>query len=320
MVMLDPWLVAGFLLAAWSVIANDSIQTLGTFLSSNAHRPWWVLWLFASSVLVVVLLYGWLTGDGDAAYGRLARFPEETRGPSWLYLIPPLTLLALTRFGIPVSTTFLILTVFAPANLPDMLLKTGIGYAIAIALGFAVYRWVVHHAEIRFFATSDQDTPAAWILAQWLATAFLWSQWLIQDLANLYVYLPRTVTPPMLGASLAVIVAVLAWVFAKRGGVIQGIVTRKVNTLDVRSATLIDLIYGLILLVFKEASDLPMSTTWVFIGLLAGRELALTWHHGHRQMHETVRHVGMDAARAGTGIVISVVLALALPWLAGRLA
>lgn len=31
--------IIGFLLAAYSIVANDAIQTLGTFLSSNAKRP-----------------------------------------------------------------------------------------------------------------------------------------------------------------------------------------------------------------------------------------------------------------------------------------
>ena len=34
----------GFGIAAYSAVANDSIQTLGTFIASNKHRPWWVLW------------------------------------------------------------------------------------------------------------------------------------------------------------------------------------------------------------------------------------------------------------------------------------
>lgn len=52
--------VAGFLLADYSIVANGAIQTLGAFLSSNQHRPWWLLWLFASTVLVAVLVYGWV--------------------------------------------------------------------------------------------------------------------------------------------------------------------------------------------------------------------------------------------------------------------
>ena len=31
----------GFLLAAYSVIANDSVQTLGTWLASNSQRFSW---------------------------------------------------------------------------------------------------------------------------------------------------------------------------------------------------------------------------------------------------------------------------------------
>ena len=38
------YMYVGFLLAAYSVIANDSIQTLGTFLASNkAHLKWYTL-------------------------------------------------------------------------------------------------------------------------------------------------------------------------------------------------------------------------------------------------------------------------------------
>ena len=66
----------GFVLAAYSIVANDAMQTLGTFISSNSHRPWWVLWAWAVSVLVAVLIWGWVAYDGDVSYGRLTKFPE----------------------------------------------------------------------------------------------------------------------------------------------------------------------------------------------------------------------------------------------------
>ena len=72
-------MVVGFLLAAYAVVANDSIQTLGTFLASNAQRPWWQLWIFASSILVAVLLYGWWVNSGDPAYGRLEEVSAALR-------------------------------------------------------------------------------------------------------------------------------------------------------------------------------------------------------------------------------------------------
>ena len=166
------------------MVANDAIQTLGTFLSSNAHRPWWLLWIFAGGVLVVVFVYGYLARDGDLSYGRLARIPEMLVF-EWWTLIPPLVILVLTRFGIPVSTTFLILIVFNPRGLESMFVKSMIGYAMAIAVGYLVYRLVMRGLERRFIETS-RDPPAAWwTVLQWGSTGFLWSMWLIQDLANI---------------------------------------------------------------------------------------------------------------------------------------
>ena len=50
----------------------------------------------------------------------------------------------------------------------------------------------------------------------------------------------------------------------------------KTGTRYARSATIINVIYAAVLYYFKELNDLPMSTTWVFVGLLCGRELAIS--------------------------------------------
>jgi hypothetical protein len=91
------WL--GFILASYSVVGNDVIQTLGTFLTSNEKRvQWWVLWLYAGSILAAVLIYGYV--QQDIAYGRLDKFtfPETY---AWYFLLPPLVLMTITRLGIP---------------------------------------------------------------------------------------------------------------------------------------------------------------------------------------------------------------------------
>ncbi|MEO1451028.1 MAG: hypothetical protein AAFV07_15975, partial [Bacteroidota bacterium] len=69
-------MMLGFCLAAYSVVGNDVIQTLGTFLTSNEKRPWWVLWLFAGGIMAVILILGYLgygefLGGNDVAYDRL---------------------------------------------------------------------------------------------------------------------------------------------------------------------------------------------------------------------------------------------------------
>ena len=68
--------VIGFLLAAYSVVANDSVQTLGTFIASNSQKfKWYYLWTAASLVLLFTLWYGWSLNGGDISYGRLNKIP-----------------------------------------------------------------------------------------------------------------------------------------------------------------------------------------------------------------------------------------------------
>lgn len=307
------FMIAGFMIAAYAIIANDAIQTLGTFLSSNSHRPWWILWIFASSIVLITLFYGWFVNGGDPAYGRLEKFPMPENGITLLYIIPPIVLLVLTRLGIPVSTTFLILAVFAAGNIEKMVFKSLLGYLVAFGAAVVMYYLVFRKMTEYFDRTQNEATPSYWIGLQWLSTGFLWSQWLIQDLANIFAYVPREVgIETMLLASLWLVI-LLAIIFRESGGAIQKIVTSKTGTVDIRAATIIDFMFGLILFVFKEMSNIPMSTTWVFLGLLAGREFAISFHMYSPSTKETAKLVASDAIKALLGLVISLVLAIVLP-------
>lgn len=313
---IDILMIIGFCLAAYSIVGNDVPQTLGTFISSNAHRPWWILWIYTSTILTVVLLYGWwVSGVGDASYGRLETIPFPKEGMTWLYVVPPLILLFLTRFGIPVSTTFLVLTIFSPSSLSAMLTKSMLGYAVAFVVAIIIYRFVVKSITIYFSKTRHHPPPRIWIAIQWVATGFLWSQWLIQDLANIFVYVPRVVPFWFMLFAITVFITLLGVVFYKRGGAIQNIIDTKTGVQDVRSATIIDFMYALILLVFKELSNIPMSTTWVFLGLLAGREFAMAMHLNEVNKYRTSRNVSKDAMKLMLGLAVSILLATALPWL-----
>ena len=96
-------MILGFALASYSVVGNDVIQTLGTFLSSNEDRPWWVLWLFAGGIMAVILIMGYLgvggfLGGDDVAFDRLdsiiKNVTENGEKPfseviSFWYVLPP---------------------------------------------------------------------------------------------------------------------------------------------------------------------------------------------------------------------------------------
>ncbi len=311
-------MTAGFAVASYSIVANDALQTLGTFLSSNSKRPWWVLWLYAVGILYAVLIFGWAVNGGDTSFGRLDKIPLP-QPFTWIYLVPPVVLLLLTRRGIPVSTTFLILTIFAPESLGAMMTKSLSGYAVAFLMAIALYYVIAELFERNFIATAHMPPPRHWVVLQWLSTGFLWSQWLIQDLANIFVYVPRQLSVGWLVFALSVIGGLHAYTFYNRGGEIQKVVTSKTNTGDIRSATIVDFCFGLVLLVFKEWSNIPMSTTWVFLGLLAGREIAMTVRLKSRPMPDTLRMVGRDGLKVSAGLAVSVALALALPRISAAL-
>ena len=88
MSQLEIVMYVGFVLSAYSVIGNDVIQTLGTFLSSNENRKWWVLWIFAAGILSIVLIYGWYVNGGDVSYGRLIGDPPDNSMMNPKYLNP----------------------------------------------------------------------------------------------------------------------------------------------------------------------------------------------------------------------------------------
>lgn len=345
----------GFALSAYAVVGNDSIQTLGTFLTSNEDKPWWQLWLFAGSLLAGTLIVGYIMTDHDVSYGRLMvegtdgalRYPSPRNidGFNWAYLLPPLVLMVLTRTGIPVSTSFLILTFFAPKGLMDMIQKSVLGYLVAFGGSIALYVVIARVLSKRFItSTIKANEKKLWMVLQWLSTGFLWTQWLVQDFANIYVYLDRSITRVELAISLVILLAMLAYIFSSKGGAIQNIVRSKTNTQDVRSATIIDFSYAIVLFFFANLSKIPMSTTWVFLGILAGREIAIRWRLGSgtdndefldkgevgfaldadRHIHpmrlgkDTWIMVGTDLAKVALGLGISVALVFVMQYLTGR--
>ena len=61
----------GFIFAAYAAIANDSIQTIGTFIASNQDKKWWVLWIFIGGIFLATVGYSWFVFNGDVSHGRL---------------------------------------------------------------------------------------------------------------------------------------------------------------------------------------------------------------------------------------------------------
>jgi len=305
----------GFFFAAYSAIANDSIQTIGTFLASNADKKWWILWLFIGGIFVITVSYSWFTYDGDVTYQRLTSKGFDQAPDSFVFLqvAAPLFLLIITRLKMPVSTTFLLLSAFAtePEGIMQVLEKSLSGYFITFMA--AIIIWLSLNRQLmKWF----KGTPhPAWLPLQWVISGCLWAVWLMQDAANIAVYLPRSLSVNAFLVFVGIIFLGLGVLFYLRGDKIQQIVTEKSDVTDVRSATIIDGVYAVILWYFKGVSTVPMSTTWVFIGLLAGREIAmsLTDSKGKgKSMLVAIKLIFKDASYAMIGLIISIILAIAI--------
>jgi hypothetical protein len=391
----------GFLFAAYAVVGNDALQTLGTFINSNSKLHWFWLFLFAGTILVATFTYGWVVYEGDPSWGRLSnaqKYPWPEGGIQWYHTLPPLALVIITRFGIPVSTSFMVLTVFATVGgMTSMLQKSLTGYLLAFVVGLALYLILSRTLE-KYFKENDPITrapwglasvmgiiiaigvyflpdmvincdPAAltdakeikscnkglgviekykayapfialsgfiieglifaitrkfgqtayWVILQWVTTGYLWAVWLIQDFANIFVFLPRQISALESFVAMFAILLLLAYTFWNKGGPVQRILKAKTAVTDIRSATLIDFTYACLLFFFKEVSAIPMSTTFVFLGLMAGREYGFTLLDRGMDLMRTTRLTVSDAAKAFIGLVVSIDMAVGLPRLAEAL-
>ncbi len=305
------WLV--FFLASYSAIANDSIQTIGTFIASNADKKWYYLWIYMGSIFLITVTYSWVNYGGDISYERLAskglnEAPDQFK---FLQVFAPVVLLILTRFRMPVSTSILLLSAFATqaSSITSILQKSFFGYFIAFALAIIV--WLL---TTNLFEKYKNSKPSRlWLPLQWISSGALWSTWIMQDMANVAVVLPRSLSTDQFLVVSSFIFFGLGLLFYLRGDRIQKIVTEKTDIIDVRAATVVDFIYACLLYYLKVISTIPISTTWVFIGLLGGRELAINIKlYSNGNYIKALKMISKDALYAGIGLIVSLILAISI--------
>jgi len=313
---LAMWLA--FLLAGYSAIANDSIQTIGTFISSNGTRKWYWLWLFMGSILVITLTYSFVVNDGDVSYQRL-NTPGLDVAPAnfeFLQVAAPIILLILTRLRMPVSTSILLLSAFSTksSSIGSILMKSFTGYILAFFVAIIV--WVLIS---RWLEKKMKNKPAGkwWTPFQWVTSGTLWAVWIMQDVSNIAVVLPRQLELWEFVIMAGYLFAGLGILFYLKGDKIQGIVNEKADVTDVRAATIVDIVYTALLFYLKVISTIPISTTWVFLGLLGGREIAINMMKSNpaRRVKGIQKALGLvrkDAVYAGIGLLVSIILALSI--------
>lgn len=308
----------GFALAAYSAIANDSIQTIGTFIVSNQRIKWYWLWIFIGLIWVATITYSWLVFDGDVTFKLLSTPGLEKAPESFVFLqvAAPIVLLLMTRMRWPVSTTFLLLNVFTykAGTIVSVMTKSFLGYVLAFVL--AIFVWFLLERFVKNYLKGE--ARPYWMILQWITSGTLWAVWIMQDAANIAVFLPRQLNTYEFIAYTGFVFLGLGLIFFLKGDKIQDIINEKTDVTDVRAATLVDLVYAVILFYFKMYNNVPMSTTWVFIGLLAGREFAIALgKHGKSSKRSAwlvraFRLAKKDMYKALAGLIVSLILAMVI--------
>lgn len=178
-----------------------------------------------------------------------------------------------------------------------------------------------------FYDSKWDDTvsrkSAFWRIAQTFTTVLLFSTWLMHDMVNIAVFLPAGFGLDVMLLISALFLLGLAYTFYINGGPVGNIVTKKTSTNEIIAATMIDLVYFVILLIFKQWSNIPMSTTWVFVWLLAGRQFAIRainridtveWPG---RMNLAFKESWKDFSKIMVGLGISVMALLVVRYLTG---
>jgi hypothetical protein len=212
----------------------------------------------------------------------------------------------------PVSTTFLLLSSFSTKNeaIMSVMTKSLGGYFMAFFAAIVIWFVVTRYAK-QVFKGKPSDI---WLPLQWLTSGALWSFWIMQDAANIAIYLPRQLTLNQFIVFASTVFVGLGLLFYLKGDKIQSIVDEKAGVSDIRAATLVDFVYAGLIYYLKIQSHIPISTTWVFIGLLGGRELAIAINKKRKKIRKrnskkAARMIFKDASKAFLGLVISLILA-----------
>jgi phosphate/sulfate permease len=130
-------------------------------------------------------------------------------------------------------------------------------------------------------------------------------------MSNLAIFLPRSLNIGEMVLVCVIIFFGLGIMLYQGGEKIQRVVDEKSRVKDLPEATVVNLLYAVVLFVFKIYSKIPMSTTWCFVGLLAGREIAMAFRKiGDKSLKEALAICFKDFAAVSFGFIASLLIGM----------
>ena len=150
-------------------------------------------WLFIGGIFIATISYSWVTYSGDVSYGRLA-----SKGFDQTLLVfnvancgPYFSAHYYSHENARFYNFFITHIIF---NKRQKCIGRTIQniYWLFSCVFLSIFYLVVVSRLIEKWATGEPHPM--WRIAQWCSTGMLWSVWLMQDAANIAVFLPRQLT------------------------------------------------------------------------------------------------------------------------------
>ena len=209
----------------------------------------------------------------------------------------------------------MILSIFSSENMISfMLLKTFSGYALGFTLSFFLWNFLYKHFNQVLTKKDISLKETEWKFLQWASTGLLWVIWLTQNTVNIVVYVPRLFTLREIILFILLGIVMIGFIFYNKGGPIQEMVKQKSDMKNARSATMINLCFAFVILSMSLYNSIPMATTWIFIGILAGREIAVAKYNTNVEISNKYKNaynlIIQDLLSAGFGITVSLIFSL----------
>lgn len=266
------WLLVVF--TTYTIMANNCAQTIGMFIASNKGKSKFRIICFLSGIFITTLLVSWLFCDRRLDFYLLHDIPYNNLNVL-LFLIPVL-LFFLTKYKIPVSATFLIIPIFANRNtIHSMITKTSVSYFVSFLISLFVWEFIYTKRKYLIDVKNEKDINKIWFFLQFISTGIVWSVWLVLSSCNFVVFLPRVFELKELILIMFVGIVSICLILLDNGGKIQEIVNEK-SDINIKSSVVFNFLFSFVMLFIQCVSKIPITSTWMFLGILAGRELAIT--------------------------------------------
>ena len=278
-----------FIVATRSMTTNDAAQNRGTLgriqqgqidrangdpatLERIVRKITFTNVGIATTAIIIAVVWSYLQ-HGNITNSKVESITPLTTVP-FRFFLGPLLLRVFSKFGWPISATFMTVALYASKDgTTSMLQKTGMAMAWAFVLGLVVWSFKLYLQKgTEAKKESDDEKYRRLLVLEYFVSWFAMVIWFSHDLCNPLVFLSRdlSIFEIVLAVGWILFDAILVMVF---GGGMQQYADKTLQKQRISDAIAIDAQYETVLVAAKEIFAVAISTSAVFVTCVATKRL-----------------------------------------------